>query len=71
MLMILGTRDQLPTQVENKRLLYGANDPLRKGHDRYGKHSRQKERDLEGHANEGSSVHLQPSEDGIAEQRYT
>ncbi|KAG0650505.1 hypothetical protein D0Z07_3343 [Hyphodiscus hymeniophilus] len=60
------TRDQLPAQVESKRLHFGANDPLSKGHDRYEKHSRQKESDLERYATEGSGVDLQPPEDGIA-----
>jgi hypothetical protein len=39
---------------------------LSKGHDRYDKHSRQKESDLERYANEGPGVDLQPSEDRIA-----
>lgn len=66
MLISVCLRDQLPAQVESKRLHYGANDPLSKGHDRYDKHSRQKESDLERYANEGSGVDLQPSEDSLA-----
>ncbi|KUJ14364.1 uncharacterized protein LY89DRAFT_686844 [Mollisia scopiformis] len=61
-----GTGDQLPGAVESKRLHYGANEPLSKGHDRYDKHSRQKESDLERYAEPGPGVDLQPSEDGIA-----
>jgi hypothetical protein len=45
---------------------YGANGPLRKGNDRYDKHARQKESDLERFTGEGPGVDLQPSEDGIA-----
>ncbi|KAF4625572.1 hypothetical protein G7Y89_g12596 [Cudoniella acicularis] len=37
-----GTGDQLPAAIESKRLHYGANEPLSKGHDRYDKHSRQR-----------------------------
>jgi len=61
-----GTGDQLPAPVETKRLHCGANAPLSKGHDRYDKHLRQKESDLERYASEGSGVDLQPSEDRIA-----
>lgn len=60
------TGDQLPAAVESKRLHFGANDPLSKGHDRYDKHSRQKESDIERYVSEGSGVDLQPSEDKIA-----
>jgi len=55
----------LPAAVESKRLHYGANEPLSKGHDRYDKHSRQKESDIERYASEGPGVDLQPSEDKI------
>lgn len=58
-------RDQLPAEVESKRLHYGANDPLSKGHDRYDKHTRQKESDLERYAGEGAGVDLGPGEEGI------
>lgn len=58
--------DQLPAQVESKRLHYGANDPSSKGHDRTDKHSKQKGSDLERYANEGPGVDLQPSEDNTA-----
>jgi len=64
-LMVVGFRDQLPGGVESKRLHHVANDPLSKGHDRYDKHSRQKESDLERYANENSGVDLQPSADGL------
>lgn len=56
----------MPATVESKRLHYGANDPLAKGHDRYDKHTRQKESDLERYAAEGPDVDLQPSEDKLA-----
>jgi len=52
--------------VESKRLHFGANNPLAKGHDRYDKHMRQKQSDLDRYATEGAGVDLQPSEDGIA-----
>lgn len=61
-----GTGDQLPATVESKRLHFGANNPLAKGHDRYDKHARQNESDLERYANEGPGVDLQPSEDKLA-----
>ena len=65
-LILLDVRDEMPAQVESKRLHYGANNPLSKGHDRYDKHSRQMESDLERYAGEGPGVDLQPSEDKIA-----
>lgn len=61
-------RDQLPGAVENKRLHASANNPLSKGHDRYDKHSRQKESDIERYASEGAGVDLQPSEDAMAKR---
>ncbi|KAF2221156.1 hypothetical protein BDZ85DRAFT_266384 [Elsinoe ampelina] len=54
--VMTGTGDQLPAQIESKRLHFGANDPLSKGHDRYDKHSRQKESDLERYAKDGAEV---------------
>jgi hypothetical protein len=39
---------------------------LSKGHDRYDKHSRQKESDLERYATEGPGVDLQPGEEKLA-----
>ncbi|TVY51200.1 hypothetical protein LCER1_G006361 [Lachnellula cervina] len=63
-----GTGDQLPAQVESKRLHYGANNPLSKGHDRYDKHSRQKESDLERYAAEGPGVDRQPGEEGVPDE---
>lgn len=61
--VITGTGDQLPAQVESKRLHFGANEPLSKGHDRYDKHSRQKESDLERYAGEGAEVDAAPGEE--------
>jgi len=61
--IITGTGDQLPAQVESKNLHFGANDPLSKGHDRYDKHSRQKESDLERYAGEGAEVDKAPGEE--------
>lgn len=61
--VITGTGDQLPGEVESKRLHYGANDPLSKGHDRYDKHVRQNESDLERYAGEGAEVDPAPGEE--------
>jgi len=61
-----GTGDQLPASVESKRLHFGANNPLAKGHDRYDKHARQNGSDFERYAGEGGDVDLAPSEDGLA-----
>ena len=58
----------MPAQVESKRLHYGANDPLSKGHDRYDKHSRQKGSDLERYAAEGPGVDLQPREEDARDE---
>ena len=61
--VITGTGDQLPAQVESKRLHFGANDPLSKGHDRYDKHTKQKESDLDRYADEGAGVDRAPGEE--------
>ncbi|KAA6411007.1 MAG: hypothetical protein FRX48_05318 [Lasallia pustulata] len=61
--VVTGTGDQLPAQVESKRLHFGANDPLSKGHDRYDKHTKQKESDLERYAGEGAGVDRAPGEE--------
>ncbi|MCJ1236703.1 hypothetical protein MMC14_004685 [Varicellaria rhodocarpa] len=62
--ILTGTGDQLPAQVESKRLHFGANDPLSKGHDRYDKHSRQKESDQERYASEGAGMDDVPGQEG-------
>ncbi|KAK8196633.1 hypothetical protein M8818_006798 [Zalaria obscura] len=61
--VITGQGDQIPAQGESKRLHFGANDPLAKGHDRYDKHARQKESDLERYAGEGAEVTAAPGEE--------
>jgi len=60
-----GTGDQMPANVESKRLHFGANDSQSKGHDRYEKHSKQKQVE-ERYAGDGPGVDLQPSEDSLA-----
>ena len=60
---VTGTGDQMPVQAETKRMHLGANDPLSKGHDRYDKHSRQKESDLERYAGDGAGVQAAPGEE--------
>ncbi|KAI9722232.1 MAG: hypothetical protein M1812_001704 [Candelaria pacifica] len=62
--VISGVGDQIPAQAESKRMHYGANNPLAKGHDRYDKHSRDKESDLEKFAGEGAGVEPAPGEEG-------
>ncbi|KAF2102961.1 hypothetical protein NA57DRAFT_32716 [Rhizodiscina lignyota] len=61
--VITGTGDQLPAQLESKRLHYGANEPASKGHDRLEKHLKQKESDLERYAGEGAEVDPVPGEE--------
>lgn len=39
--VVTGTGDQLPAEVESKRLHYGANNPASKGHERDAKHRKQ------------------------------
>jgi hypothetical protein len=65
--VITATGDQLPAEVESKRLHFGANEPLSKGHDRYDKHSRQKESDLERYAGEGAQVDVPPGEEELSQ----
>ncbi|KAI9699007.1 MAG: hypothetical protein M1836_003196 [Candelina mexicana] len=62
--VISGTGDQMPAQAESKRMHYGANNPLAKGHDRYDKHSRDKESELDKFASEGAGVKPAPGEEG-------
>ena len=56
-------RDRLPASVESKRLHYGANNPLAKGHDRYDKHTRDQESAIDRYAAEGPGVDLAPDEE--------
>lgn len=60
--VITGTGDQMPAQIESKNLHFGANDPLAKGHDRYYKHAKQKESDLERYQGEGAAADVPPGE---------
>jgi hypothetical protein len=62
--VITGTGDQLPAQIESKRLHYGPNNPLAKGHDRYDKHARQNESDLDRFAGDGAEVDEAPGDEG-------
>jgi hypothetical protein len=59
--------DQLPGVVESKRLHYGANDPQSKGHDRYDKHARQKESDIERYASGGPGLDRAPGEEKLTD----
>jgi len=61
--VITGTGDQLPAEIESKRLHYEANDPLAKGHDRYAKHVRQGNT-FDKLAGEGAEVDEVPGEEG-------
>ncbi|KAF2154887.1 hypothetical protein K461DRAFT_276045 [Myriangium duriaei CBS 260.36] len=63
--VLTGTGDVLDATVESKRLHYGANDPLSKGHDRYDKHSKQKGSDLDRYAKEGAEIDGVPGDDTI------
>lgn len=62
--VLTGTGDQLPAQVESKRLHFGANNPLAKGHDRYDKHAVQNESDFERYQGDGAGVDAAPGEEG-------
>lgn len=67
--VLTGTGDALPAQVESKRLHMSANNPLAKGHDRYDKHTVQKESDLERYAGEGAGMEEVPGEEGLEGKR--
>ena len=60
-----------PAQVESKNLHFGANDPLAKGHDRYDKHARQNESDLERYQGEGAMADPTPAdqEQGLGQDK--
>lgn len=66
--VLTGTGDQLPAQVESKRLHMGANDPFSKGHDRMDKHRRHKESELERYAGEGVDVDKAPGEEELGQE---
>lgn len=61
--VITGTGDQLPAVVESKRLHVGAGDPRAKGHDRYEKHARQNESEIERLQGQGPDVEAAPGEE--------
>lgn len=42
-------------------------DPLAKGHDRYDKHARQKESDLERYQGEGAGADPAPGDEGLSQ----
>ncbi|KAI9694303.1 MAG: hypothetical protein M1820_009027 [Bogoriella megaspora] len=67
--VLTGTGDQMPVQIESKNLHFGANEPLSKGHDRYDKHSRQKESDLERYQGEGADMDPAADEESEGYQR--
>ncbi|KAI9840139.1 MAG: hypothetical protein M1837_001900 [Sclerophora amabilis] len=66
--VMTGTGDTLPPSTESKNLHVGASDPLSKGHDRYEKHSRQKESDLDRYAAAGTDVDVAPGEEGLDQE---
>lgn len=51
--VLTGTGDTLPAEVGSKRLHFGRNEDLSKGHARYDKHVKQKGSDQERGAGEG------------------
>ena len=55
----------MPAQVGSKRLHESANNPLAKGHDRYDKHTRQKESDIERYASDGATMDRAPGEENM------
>lgn len=57
--ILTGTGDTLPAEVGSKRLHFGRNEDLSKGHARYDKHVKQKGSDQERGAGEG------PEEDEV------
>ncbi|KAI9756268.1 MAG: hypothetical protein M4579_003935 [Chaenotheca gracillima] len=66
--VMTGVGDTMPVQAESKRMHLGANEPLSKGHDRYDKHSRQKESDYERYAAGDTSVDMAPGEEGTSQE---
>jgi hypothetical protein len=62
--VISGPGDQLPGEIESKRLHVGPNEPLAKGHDRYHKHHRQNESDFDRYASEGAEVDEATGDEG-------
>jgi len=61
--VITGTGDQLPAQVESKRLHISPNNPGAKGHDRVDKHATHNRSHVDRYAGEGSTVDPVPGED--------
>ncbi|KAF2083547.1 hypothetical protein K490DRAFT_51381 [Saccharata proteae CBS 121410] len=61
--VITGTGDQLPATIESKRMHFSPNDAKSKGHDRYDKHSQDKQ-GLDKFAGSGATVQPAPGEEG-------
>jgi len=61
--VITGTGDQLPAQIESKRLHFSPNNPSAKGHDRAEKHANLNRSQVDRFAGEGSTVDPVPGED--------
>lgn len=67
--VITGTGDQLPAEVESKNLHFGANNPLAKGHDRYDKHTVDRESDIRRYAGEGVDADPAPGEEELPQDQ--
>lgn len=62
--IISGTGDQMPSEVTTKHAHYGGANGLAKGSERYDKHTKSKESDLEAKAGAGAGYTPAPGEEG-------
>ncbi|KAK4507367.1 hypothetical protein PRZ48_001102 [Zasmidium cellare] len=67
--VITGIGDQLPPQIESKRLHNGPNDSVAKGHDRVDKHRKQQESDLERYQGAGAAADPAPGDEQLSQDQ--
>ena len=67
--VITGVGDQMPGEATSKHTHFGGGNPLAKGSERYDKHTKSKESDLEYKAQAGAEVVPQPGEENLSQDQ--
>ena len=65
--VITGIGDQMPSEVNTKNAHYGGGNSLAKGSERYDKHTKSKESDLETKAAAGAETVPAPGEENLSQ----
>ena len=66
---ITGMGDQMPGEAATKSTHFGGGNPLAKGSERYDKHTKSKEADLEARAHGGHDVAPAPGEENLSQDQ--